>query len=129
MIPLLEVLLSVFVRWKVAINENVWITDHASRIFVRNSSKSALNQKNVNVVLICQHDTIINFYDVAFLSSSLVTGPSVMSVSLVVLEFWQFLFIRVWPEIWKSEIPPSEFCPKYLETGTSYGYQIWQECL
>ena len=33
------------------------------------------------------------------------------SVSSLVLELWQFPFIRDWPEIWKSEIPPSEFCP------------------
>ena len=34
-----------------------------------------------------------------------------MSISSLVLELWQFPFIRVWPEIWKSEIPPSEFFP------------------
>ena len=52
------------------------------------------------------------FFDVAlFLLSSLVTGPSFMSISSLVLELWQFSFIRDWPEIWKSEIPPSEFCP------------------
>ena len=33
------------------------------------------------------------------------------SVSSLVLELWQFPFIRDWPEIWKWEIPPSEFCP------------------
>ena len=52
------------------------------------------------------------FFDVVlFLLSSLVTGPSFMSISSLVLELWQFSFIRDWPEIWKSEIPPSEFCP------------------
>ena len=51
------------------------------------------------------------FNVVFFLLSSLVTGPSFMSVSSLVLELWQFLFIRDWPEIRKSEIPPSEFCP------------------
>ena len=30
---------------------------------------------------------------------------------ITVLELWQFSFIRDWPEIWKSEIIPSEFCP------------------
>ena len=34
-----------------------------------------------------------------------------MSISLLVLELWQFSFIRDWPETQKSEIPPSEFCP------------------
>ena len=53
-----------------------------------------------------------NIFDVVlFLLSSLVTGPSFMSISSLVLELWQFSFIRDWPEIRKSEIPPSEFCP------------------
>ena len=53
-----------------------------------------------------------NFFDVGlFLLSSLVTCLSFMSISLLVLELWQFSFIRDWPEIRKSEIPPSEFCP------------------
>ena len=53
-----------------------------------------------------------NFFDVIlFLLSSLVTGPCFMSISWVVLELIQFSFIRDWPEIQKSEIPPSEFCP------------------
>ena len=53
-----------------------------------------------------------NFFDVVlFIMSSLVTGPSFMSMSSLVLELWQFSFIRDWPEIRKSEIPPSEFCP------------------
>ena len=52
-----------------------------------------------------------NFFDVVlFLLSSLVTGPSFMSISSLVLELWQFSFIRDWPEIRKLEIPPSEFC-------------------
>ena len=52
-----------------------------------------------------------NFFDVVlFLLSSLVTGPSFMSISSLVLELWQFSFIRDWPETRKSEIPPSEFC-------------------
>ena len=34
-----------------------------------------------------------------------------MSMPSLVLELWQFLFIKVWPEIRKLEIPPSEFCP------------------
>ena len=53
-----------------------------------------------------------NFFDVVlFLLSSLVTGPSFMSISSLVLELWQFSFIRDWPEIRKSDITPSEFCP------------------
>ena len=52
------------------------------------------------------------FFDVVvFLFSSLVTGPSLMSSLLLILELLQFSFIRDWPEILKSEITPSEFCP------------------
>ena len=62
--------------------------------------------------MIFLHDVIVNFFDgFLFLLSSLVTGPSFMSILSLVLELWQFSFIRDWPEIRKSEIPPSEFCP------------------
>ena len=46
-----------------------------------------------------------------FFLSRLVTGPSFMLISSLVLELWQFPFIRDWPEKQKSEIPPSGFCP------------------
>ena len=46
-----------------------------------------------------------------FVLSSLVTGPSFMSISWLILELGQFLFIKDWPEIWKFEIPLPEFCP------------------
>ena len=53
-----------------------------------------------------------SFFSVAvFVLSCLVTGPSFMSISLLVLELQQFSLIRNWAEIWKSKIPPSEFWP------------------
>ena len=53
-----------------------------------------------------------HFFDVVlFFLSSLVTGPSFISISSLVLEFWQFSFIRNWPDIRKSDITPSEICP------------------
>ena len=53
-----------------------------------------------------------NLFDgLLFLLPSLVTGPSFMSISSLVLELWQFSFVSDWPEIRKSEIPPSEFFP------------------
>ena len=59
-----------------------------------------------------------NFFDVVlFLLSSLVTGSSFMSISSLVLELWQFSFIRDWPETRKSEIPPSKFCSMSGECG------------
>ena len=52
------------------------------------------------------------FFDVVlFLLSSLVIGPSFMSIWSLVLELWQFHFIRDWPEIWKLGILLYEFCP------------------
>ena len=52
------------------------------------------------------------FLDVVlFLLSILNTGLSFMSISLLLLKFCQFTFIRNWPEIRKSETPPSKFCP------------------
>ena len=55
--------------------------------------------------------TSLSFFDfILFLLLSVVTGPSFTSISLLVLELWQFSFMRDWPEIRKSEIPPSGFC-------------------
>ena len=74
------------------------------------------NWSNIWKMTMASQFTVItsasNFFDVVlFLLSGLVTGPSFMSISSLVLELWQFSFIRDWPEIRKSEIPSSEFCP------------------
>ena len=56
--------------------------------------------------------SLSNFFDVAlFFLSILLTSPSFMSISSLALELWQFSFIRDWPDIRKSELPLSEFCP------------------
>ena len=55
---------------------------------------------------------------VLFLLSSLVTGPSFMSISSLVLELWQFSFIRDWSEIRKSEYPRLSFA-QFLEAVAS----------
>ena len=52
----------------------------------------------------------IFFFDVLLLLSSLITGSRFMSMSTLVLELWQFPFIRNWPEIQISEIYLSRFC-------------------
>ena len=86
--------------------------DSVSGIQPTDCSKLAQNQKNDNDVTIFRNDVIVNFfYVVLFLLSGWVTGPSFMSISSLVLELWQFSFIRDWPEIRKLEIPLSEFCP------------------
>ena len=47
-----------------------------------------------------------NFFDFFLcLLLSLVTVPSFMSISSLVLELWQFYFIRDWPEIRKWNTP------------------------
>ena len=113
------VLFSVFLRQKVTINENINFADSVSGIQPPDCSKLAKNPKNDDITIFW-HDIIIHFFFLTFffsfdffliLLSSLVSGPSFMSISSLVLELWQFSFIRDWPEIRKWEIPPPEFCP------------------
>ena len=59
-----------------------------------------------------------NFFEVAlFLLSDLVTGPSFMSISWLILELWQFSFIANCPEIQNSELPPSKVWSKSGDWG------------
>ena len=72
---------------EVAINENVGFTDCASGIWLSDYPKLAINWKNDNNVTTCRNDVIVNFFDIVlFLLSSLVTGPSFMSLSSLFLE-------------------------------------------
>ena len=90
--------------------------DHASGIRLLECSKLAINQKIDNDITIFWHEVIVNFFNgVMFPLSSLVTGPSFMSMSLLVLELWQFSFLRDWPEIRKSETLLSVFYPNWDE--------------
>ena len=78
------------------------------------------------------------FHVVLFFISSLITGPSFMTISSLVLELLQFSFIMDWPEIRKSEISLSEFCPisgdwgtnvsnrKLLNAGKFQGYSFYR---
>ena len=114
------VLFSGFVREKVTITENITFAD----------SKLAKNPKNDNDVTVFWHDVVVNFFDVIlFLLSILVTDPNFMSISTLALELWQFSFIRDWPEIWKSEISPSEFCPISGDWSTLWIPILAQMCL
>ena len=106
------VLFSVFVRQKVTVTENITFADSVSVIRPPDFSDLVKNPKNDNDVTIFRHDVKVTFFDVGlFLLSGLVTGPSFMSISSLVLELWQFSFIKDWQEIRKSEIPLYEFCP------------------
>ena len=67
-----------------------------SRIRLPDCSKLTTNLKNTNDAIICRHNFIINFFDVVlFVLSGLVSGPSFMLTSSLVLEFWQVLAIKV----------------------------------
>ena len=105
------VLFSFFERLKKTITENVSFADYSSIIQLPDCYKSTGNKKIDNDVTNFRLDVIVNFFRVVscFLSS-LFTGPSFMSIALLFLELWQFSFIRVWPEICKSETPLFEFC-------------------
>ena len=82
-------------------------TDYGSGIRLPHCSKLAINWRNNNEVTIHRHDIIVKFFDVVlFLLLSLVTDPSFISISSLILELWQFSFIRDWPTIRKLEIPP-----------------------
>ena len=66
-----------------------------SRIRLPDCSKLTTNLKNTNDAIIYRHNLIINFFDVVlFVLSGLVSGPSFMLTSSLVLEFWQVLAIK-----------------------------------
>ena len=89
-----------------------------SRIRLRDYSKLIVIWKSEKDVTIFWNDVISNFFNVVlFFLSSLVISPSFMSISWMVLELWQFPFIRDWPEIRKSEILSSEFFPISGDNG------------
>ena len=86
-LEVLLVLFSVFVRQKVAITENITLADSVSKIGPPDCSKLAKNPRNDNEVIIFRQTSTSNFFDVLlFLLSNLVTGPSFMSISSLVLE-------------------------------------------
>ena len=111
-------LFSVFVRYTITINEIISFTDYVCGIRLPDCSKLDVNWKNSSDVTICWYHVIANFFEVLlFLFSSLVSGTNFMSLLSLVLELWQFLFIRDSQEILKSEIPPPDFCPIYGDWG------------
>ena len=93
------------------------------RVYIRNSAFGLLQSGNKLEKWQWHHNFMtwrhrqLFFELVLFLLSSLVTVPSFTSISSLVLELWQFSFIRVWQKIWKLEIHPSECCPISGEWG------------
>ena len=95
---------------KVTVSENITFGGFVSRIRSLDCSKLAKNPENDNDVTVSRHDVNVKFFRVVlFLLLSLVTGPSFMSISSLVLDLWQFLFYKGLTR--NPEIPPSEFCP------------------
>ena len=88
------VLFSVLVRHKITVTGNRTFADSVHGIRPSDCSEVAKNPKNNNDVTIFRHDVNVNFDVVLFLLSSLVTDPSFISISSLVLELWQFSFIR-----------------------------------
>ena len=81
------VLFSAFVKQNVTVTKNITFADSVSGIQPPDCSKLAKNRENDNDVTIFRHDVNVNFFDVVlFLLSSLVTDPSFMSISSLVLE-------------------------------------------
>ena len=74
-------------RRKVTITENILFADSVYKIRPPDCSKLDKNPKNDNDITVFRHDVIVKFFDVVlFLLSGLVTGPSFMSISALVLE-------------------------------------------
>ena len=93
-----------------------------SEIRFPDGCQSAINREKDNDVTIWQHDVIIKFFDVTV--SSLITGPSFMSITYPVLELWQFSFIKDWANIRKSEIPPFEGLVSDIKFGTNVSNEM-----
>ena len=88
--------------YKATINDKVSFTNYVPGIRLPDCSKLTINQKMTMTSQFANITSLsIFFYVVLFLLSSLVTGPSFILTSLLLLELWQFSFIRNWPEIRK----------------------------
>ena len=73
--------------------------------------------------------SLLIFFDVVlFLLSSLVTGPSFMSISSLVFELWQFRFVRVDQKTGNWKYSRLSFA-QHIETGASKKQQICNERL
>ena len=81
-------------------------TDYASGIRLPDYSKLAVNWKKA---MTSKSSDMTPFFLTLFCFSY--PDPSFMSISSLILESWQFPFMKDWPEIRKLEILLSEFCP------------------
>ena len=91
--------------------KNASFSGYASIIRLPDCSKLAINQKNDNDATICWHESSSFFWRWFVSLAKFRNWSKFMSISPLVLELWQFSFVRDWPEIRKLEIPPGEFRP------------------
>ena len=100
------------------ISENVSFTDHASGIKLPDCPKLVVSPEFNNYI--CWYEVIIIFFfDAAvFLLSSLVTGSSFMSISLLALELNNFRLYGIDQKFGSHKCPRLSFV-QYLESGTS----------
>ena len=107
------VLFSAFVKQKVTITENITFADSVAGIRSLDCSKLAKNLKTNNDVTIFRHDLNVNFFLTLFCFSC---------------QFWLMVQLSCQYRHWFWNYSRLSFA-QYLETGVSYGYQIWHECL
>ena len=107
---------SVFIRWRVTINENISFTGYTSKIRLQDCSKLAVNWKNQNDVTITLHSIIISFFQDCFISLvkfsywskfnvNIITGSGVRTI-LFCKRLTRNLEIKntlacIFPDIWR----------------------------
>ena len=84
-----------------------------SGIWLQDSCKLAINWKKDNEVTISWVDVIVKIFWRCLVSLVKFSYWVKFYVNIKTDSgaIWQFSFIKDWPEIWKSEIPSSEFYP------------------
>ena len=77
------------------VNENITFTGYVYGIMLPDCYKLAINQKMTMISHLSNMRSLSIFFNlVFFLLSSLVIGPSFLSITSLVLELRQFTFIR-----------------------------------
>ena len=90
-----SVLFSVFVRKKVTINENISLVDSLPESSIRTAPNWPKIRKMTMTLQFCDMTSTSKvFYIFLFLLLSLVTGPSFISISSLVMELCHFSFVR-----------------------------------
>ena len=123
---------SVFLRQKVTVTETITFADSVSGIRPSDCSKFAKNPKNDNDVTISRHDVIVKVFWCGFVCLVKFSYWSKFHVNIIngfgIMTIF-FYKERNWPEIRKSEIPTSEFCPLSGDWDKSWIANLAWMCL